>query len=145
MPLGELLRRRPAELGALGALALGAILAAPGLAVGVVGLAVWPIGAFLASTSRVWEGRDRLVGLVAPVAATVIGVFAVGSSRARDDVTFDVDAFSGALFSLGPWIFLVAAPAGAAYLGWRLLRTSGARKVRLSRMAAADPDETPGP
>jgi hypothetical protein len=138
--LGELVRRRLVELGALGALALGAILTVPGLGGGAGPLVLWPLGAVLASLSAVWEQRDRLVGLIGPVVVTVVGVFAVGASRAREDLAFDLDAFSGALFGLGPWIFLIAAPAGTAYLGWRLLRSSGARRVRLSRDRVSDSD-----
>jgi hypothetical protein len=127
----DLARSRPLEVGVVAGLVLGAALGSPVVAGGIL-VVLWPVAAVAAVSSAAWNRSDRLVGLVAPLVVTAIGVFGAGAARARDDLVVDFAAFAGALSDPGPWIFAVAGPLGAAYLGWRLPRSVGARSVRLS-------------
>jgi hypothetical protein len=98
-------RRRPLEASAVVLLGLGGAIYPP----------VWLVGAFVALTSRLWDGRDKWLGLALPVLVTLIAI-AVGVT-------------SGGRASMGHgvhegWVYGVAASRIAAllsavYLGWR--------------------------
>lgn len=98
------------------------------LLIGVGGLlfpyVFWPVGAFLVLGSAVWLGREKWIGLGAPVAITALAVISTGSSRANPRAGVDYYAYWSALLDVGPIAFRIAAVGGAAYLFFRLLRNA---------------------
>jgi hypothetical protein len=102
-------RERPLEAVAVVLIGLGGAVYPP----------VWLLGAALALASRVWDFRDKWLGLAIPLFVVIVGMGA--------DVSL-----SGAQASFGgyfheAWIFgghlcRVAALLGAAYLAWRSSR-----------------------
>lgn len=102
-------RRRPLEATAVVLLGLGGLIYPP----------VWLMGALIALASRVWDHRDKWIGLGAPVVLVIAGIAA--------DVSL-----SGSQHGLGgyvreAWLFgghicRIAALLGAVYLAWRAQR-----------------------
>jgi len=100
-------RRRPLEASAVVVLGIGGASYPP----------LWLLGAALALASRLWDYRDKWVGLALPLLLTVIGT-AFGVTR-------------GGRLSVGAgvhegWVYAVvisriAAVLGASYLAWRTL------------------------
>jgi hypothetical protein len=100
-------RNRPLEASAVVLLGLGGVLYPP----------VWLLGAIVALASRLWDGRDKWVGLALPILLTIVAV-AVG-------VAVGGHASVGHGVHEG-WVFgvigsRVAAVLSAAYLAWRSL------------------------
>jgi hypothetical protein len=99
-------RERPLEAVAVVLIGLGGAVYPP----------VWLLGAALALASRVWDFRDKWLGLAIPLFVVIVGMGA--------DISL-----SGAQRSLGgyfreAWIFgghlcRIVAVLGAAYLAWR--------------------------
>jgi hypothetical protein len=98
-------RRRPLEASAVVLLGLGGAIYPP----------VWLVGAAVTLASRLWDGRDKWLGLALPVLVTVIAI-AIGVT-------------SGGRASMGHgvhegWVYgvvasRIAALLSAFYLGWR--------------------------
>lgn len=81
---------------------------------------VWLIFAAAGATwSRVWDLRDKWVGIVGQVALVLVGtVLAVALGGARSDLAGYVhEAQTGSLF-----LIKIASLLGAAYLAWRVRR-----------------------
>jgi hypothetical protein len=99
-------RRHKLEATAVVLLGLGGLIFPP----------VWLIGAAVALASKVWDFRDRWIGLAGPVFLVIVGMVA--------DVS--LSASRGTLFGYvkEAWIFgghlsRIAALLGAGYLAWR--------------------------
>ena len=105
----SLARRHKLETAALLLLAAGGILFPP----------IWIAGALLATASRVWDIRDKWLGLALPVLLTVVGtvLIMVLGGRRGNMTSYVMEAWVAA----GRLSRLLAV-AGAAYLAWRLHR-----------------------
>jgi hypothetical protein len=114
--LDVLFRHRPVEVGAIVLLGLGGLL---------LPIPLWAFGAVTAVLSRTWRTQEKVTGLLVPPLAAV----AVAAAVANGGIDELVGAWSGDV----PLLLRLAGPAGAIYLGWRLLRAIGAGTVRLTR------------
>jgi hypothetical protein len=102
-------RRRPLEATAVVLLGLGGLIYPP----------VWLMGAALALVSRVWDIRDKWVGLVVPVFLVIVGMVAdvsLGGTRSG------VSGYAKEAWIFGSHISRLAAVLGAVYLVWRAER-----------------------
>jgi hypothetical protein len=102
-------RRRPLEATAVVLLGLGGLIYPP----------VWLMGAALALVSRVWDIRDKWVGLVVPVFLVIVGMVAdvsLGGTRSG------VPGYAKEAWIFGSHISRLAAVLGAVYLAWRAER-----------------------
>jgi hypothetical protein len=115
--LDVLFRHRPVEVGAIALTAIGGLL---------LPVPLWIFGAAAGALSRLWTPQEKMIGLIVPALVTMAGTAALGGAAA--------------LAALGagdmPPPLRLAGPLGAGYLGWRLLRSVGARKVRVTRARA---------
>jgi hypothetical protein len=98
-------RRNPLEASAIVLLGLGGVIYPP----------VWVLGAIVALTSRMWDYRDKWVGLALPLLLALIGI-ALG-------VTYGGHVSVGEGVHEG-WVYgvvtsRIAAALSAGYLGWR--------------------------
>ncbi|HEY7484036.1 MAG TPA: hypothetical protein VH912_06190 [Streptosporangiaceae bacterium] len=114
--LDALYRRYPIELGAIVLLAFGGLLPIP----------LWIFGAAAVLAARAWTAQEKLVGVLALPLVAVVAMVATG----------DGGALAGLREGDVPLLFRLAGPAAAIYLGWRLLRSIGARSVRFTRGGA---------
>jgi hypothetical protein len=102
-------RRHPLETTAVVLLGLGGLIFPP----------VWLIGAVVALTSKVWDIRDKWLGLAVPVVLVIIGMIA--------DVSLGGSYSSLLGYLKEAWLFggrfsRVVALLGAVYLAWRAER-----------------------
>jgi hypothetical protein len=102
-------RRRPLEATAVVLLGLGGLIFPP----------VWLIGAAIALISRVWDFRDKWVGLALPVFLVIAGMGA--------DISLSPSQTSLGAYIKEAWIFgghfsRIVAVLGAVYLTWRAER-----------------------
>ncbi|HEX5291309.1 MAG TPA: hypothetical protein VFX25_20790, partial [Streptosporangiaceae bacterium] len=102
-------RERPLEAAAVVLLGLGGAVYPP----------VWLLGAALALASRVWDVRDKWLGLAIPVFVVIVGMGADVSLSGRQG-TF-TDYFREA-WIFGGHLCRVVAVLGAVYLAWRSQR-----------------------
>jgi hypothetical protein len=98
-------RRRPLEASAVVLLGLGGAIYPP----------VWLIGAVVALTSRMWDYRDKWLGLALPVLLTLIGI-AVGVTNGGQ-VSVGEGVHEGWVYAVV--VSRIAAALGACYLAWR--------------------------
>lgn len=108
------------ETAAIAFLGLGALIPFPFLFT----LGAFLVGVVCLAMARAWPARDKLIALVAPPGATVLGVFVVGSVTRGEHVAVDVAAYVAALTGYGATFVRVGALAGAGYLAVQLLRRS---------------------
>ena len=78
---------------------------------------VWLLGAAVALASRLWDYKDKWIGLAVPPLLTLIGIV-VGVARAGD-VSVAHSVHEGWIY--GDIASRIAAAIGACYLGWRSL------------------------
>jgi hypothetical protein len=102
-------RGNPAETLAMVLLGLGGAVYPP----------VWLLGVIVALTSRVWDYRDKWIGLACPVLLLIVGTVA-GISLGASQPSMGRYVHEG-------WVYAdvlsrVAAVLGTAYLAWRLRR-----------------------
>jgi hypothetical protein len=102
-------RRRPVEAAAVALLGLGGAIYPP----------VWLLGAAVALTSKLWDYRDKWLGLGLPVLLTVVGAF-VGVTLGGGQAPIGHDVHEGWVFAVV--ISRIAAALGAGYLAWRSAR-----------------------
>jgi hypothetical protein len=102
-------RERPLEAAAVVLLGLGGAVYPP----------AWLLGAALALASRVWDVRDKWLGLAIPVFVVIVGMGADVSLSGRQG-TF-TDYFREA-WIFGGHLCRVVAVLGAVYLAWRSQR-----------------------
>jgi fatty acid desaturase len=98
-------RRSPVEASAVLLLGLGGAIFPP----------VWLLGAVVALASRLWDYRDKWLGLALPLLVTLVGTVAGVSVGGGHGVGHSVHE---------GWVFAeiisrVSAAAGAGYLAWR--------------------------
>jgi hypothetical protein len=98
-------RRNPLEASAVVLLGLGGVIFPP----------VWLLGAIVALASRIWDYRDKWIGLVPPLVLTLIG-FAIGAATGGH-VSVGQDVTAGWVY--GVVTSRIAAVLSACYLGWR--------------------------
>jgi hypothetical protein len=99
-------RERPLEAVAVVLIGLGGAVYPP----------VWILGAALALASRVWDFRDKWLGLAVPLFAVIVGMGA--------DVSLSGTQTGFAAYFREAWIFgghlcRIVAVLGAVYLAWR--------------------------
>jgi hypothetical protein len=97
--------RRPLEASAVVLLGLGGAIYPP----------VWLVGAVVALTSRLWDYRDKWLGLALPVLLTLIGT-AIGVTNGGQ-VSVGQGVHEGWVYAVV--VSRIAAALGACYLGWR--------------------------
>jgi hypothetical protein len=105
-----LARRHPLECAAIILLGLGGLIYPP----------VWLLGAVLALPSRLWDTRDKLIGLAAPAMLAIIG--GAGLATAVSSNHTSGTAYLHTALAIGGFLIRAGAVLGAAYLGWRVRR-----------------------
>jgi hypothetical protein len=105
-----LARRHPLECAAIILLGLGGLIYPP----------VWLLGAVLALPSRLWDTRDKLIGLAAPAMLAIIG--GAGLATAVSSNHTSGTAYLHTALVIGGFLIRAGAVLGAAYLGWRVRR-----------------------
>ena len=105
-----LVRRHPLECAAIILLGLGGLIYPP----------VWLLGAVLALPSRLWDTRDKLIGLAAPAMLAIIG--GAGLATAVSSNHTSGTAYLHTALVIGGFLIRAGAVLGAAYLGWRVRR-----------------------
>jgi hypothetical protein len=105
-----LARRRPLECAAVILLGLGGLIYPP----------VWLLGAVLALPSRLWDTRDKLIGLAAPALLAIIGGAGLATAIAGSHTSGT--AYLHTALAIGGYLIRAGAVLGAAYLGWRVHR-----------------------
>jgi len=98
-------RSKPLEAVAVALLGLGGVIFPP----------VWLLGAVVALASRLWDYRDKWLGLALPVMITFVGTVIGLAGGANHGIGHDVHE---------GWVFAdiisrISAAAGAVYLCWR--------------------------
>jgi hypothetical protein len=101
-------RRRPLETTAIVLLGLGGLIYPP----------VWLMGALIALASRVWDHRDKWIGLGAPVVLVIAGIAADVSLSSEHGL----GGYVHEAWLFGGHISRIAALLGAVYLAWRAQR-----------------------
>jgi hypothetical protein len=102
-------RRHPLEATAVVLLGLGGAIYPP----------VWLMGAAVALVSRVWDFRDKWIGLAVPVFLVIVGMVAdVSLGGPRHELT----AYVREAWTFGGHFSRIAALLGAVYLTWRAER-----------------------
>ena len=102
-------RRRPLEATAIVLLGLGGLIYPP----------VWLIGAAVALASRVWDFRDKWIGLAVPVFLVIIGMVAdvsLGGNRSG------LGGYIREAWIFGGHLSRLVAVLSAVYLAWRAER-----------------------
>ncbi len=114
--LGSMARRHKLETLAILLLGVGGVIFPP----------VWLLGAILALGSRVWDIRDKWLGLALPILGTIVGaaLIVVAGGQRGSLVSYAYEAWLGA-----GRLVRVLVGLSAAYLLWRLWR--GPRKPKL--------------
>ncbi len=98
-------RRRPLEAAAVTLLGLGGVIFPP----------VWLLGAAVTLGSRLWDYRDKWLGLAGPVLITILGI--VAGVAASGDNGMGHSVHEG--WVAADIVSRLAAAVGAAYLAWR--------------------------
>jgi hypothetical protein len=83
---------------------------------------LWPIGAAIGMTSRVWRAVDKFTGIAGPLIITVGGVGVIGALNKNPSIPVDLHAYVAAARADGPLLMRAGAAAGAAFLSARLPR-----------------------
>jgi hypothetical protein len=99
-------RQRPLEATAVVLIGLGGAVYPP----------VWILGAVLALASRVWDFRDKWLGLVVPVFVVIVGM---GADVSLGGTRPGVGAYFREAWIFGGHLSRVVAVLGAVYLAWR--------------------------
>jgi hypothetical protein len=102
-------RRRPLEAAAVVLLGLGGLIFPP----------VWLIGAAIALMSRVWDIRDKWVGLALPLFLVIAGM---GADVSLSNSQPSLGAYIKEAWIFGGHISRIVALLGAVYLAWRAER-----------------------
>jgi hypothetical protein len=102
-------RERPLEAAAVVLIGLGGAVYPP----------VWLLGAALALASRVWDVRDKWLGLAIPVFVVIVGMGADVSLSGRQGTITD---YFREAWIFGGHLCRVVAVLGAVYLAWRSQR-----------------------
>jgi len=80
--------------------------------------AVWLLGAALALTAKVWDRRDRWIGLGVPVALVILGAVLIPALRPHNSAA----AFGHSVWLMASRLSHIIPAASALYLAWRLNR-----------------------
>ncbi|MEU8267569.1 hypothetical protein AB0B89_10400 [Sphaerisporangium sp. NPDC049002] len=82
---------------------------------------VWAAGALTVLASEGWIFKDRLTGLVAPVAAYLAGGLLLGALRSSEEPTVGLQAFVDSFWHVSGLMFMLGAVGGVMWLAYRLL------------------------
>jgi uncharacterized membrane protein YcjF (UPF0283 family) len=102
-------RRRPLEAAAVTLLGLGGVIFPP----------VWLIGAAVTLGSRLWDYRDKWLGLAGPVLITIVGTVAGVAASGDNGVGHSVHEG----WVAADIVSRLAAALGAGYLAWRTVHS----------------------
>jgi hypothetical protein len=99
-------RERPLEAVAVVLIGLGGAVYPP----------VWLLGAALALASRVWDVRDKWLGLAIPLFAVIVGM---GADVSLNGAQGGLTAYFREAWIFGGHMSRIVAVLGAVYLAWR--------------------------
>jgi hypothetical protein len=99
-------RQRPLEAAAVVLIGLGGAVYPP----------VWLLGAALALASRVWDFRDKWLGLAVPVFLVIVGM---GADVSLSGAQPSVGAYFREAWIFGGHLSRIVAVLGAVFLAWR--------------------------
>lgn len=100
-------RRHPLEACALVLLGLGGLVFPP----------IWLFGVLVALPSRMWDFRDKWIGLAGPVVLVILGAWLAVMLGGEQG---SVGAYAHEAWMFAAYLSRAAAVLGAAYLAWRL-------------------------
>jgi hypothetical protein len=113
-------RRHPLESVAIVLLSVG----------GLIFPLIWLAGAIVALPSRLWDVRDKWLGLATPAIVTIVGSAGLATGVRH----LSAGAYIHGVMTIGGYLIRVSGVLGAAYLAWR---------VRRGQRAAAPPWRRP--
>src|SRR6266536_3102517 len=113
-------RRHPLESVAIVLLSVG----------GLIFPLIWLAGAIVALPSRLWDVRDKWLGLATPAIVTIVGSAGLATGIRH----LSAGAYIHGAMTIGGYLIRVSGVLGAAYLAWR---------VRRGQRAAAPPWRRP--
>jgi hypothetical protein len=108
MRASALARQHPLESVAIILLGLG----------GLIYPLVWLVGVVIALPSRLWNIRDKWLGLAAPAILTIVGSAGLATGASHPTA----GAYLHAALTIGGYLIRAGAVLGAAYLAWRVNR-----------------------
>jgi hypothetical protein len=94
-------------------------LATPFPAVWLPGVVLWLLGVMLALLSKLWDIRDKWIGLAGPPALVIAGTVALLAAGGRH---LSGGAYVHEAMSDASYLIRVGAVLGAGYLAWRMHR-----------------------
>jgi len=103
-----LARQHPLEATAIVLLGLGGLIFPP----------VWLVGAVVALLSRLWDIKDKWIGLAVPAIVTIVG----SAGLAMGARHLSAGDYVHAALMIGGYLIRAGAVIGAAYLAWRVHR-----------------------
>jgi len=91
---------------------------------------LWLVGAAIGLTSWAWSRAEKVIGLGGPLILTLAGIGIIGALNKNPSMPVDLHAYVAASRAHWQLLMRVSAPAGALFLGARLVRAYrvGARR-----------------
>jgi len=91
---------------------------------------IWLVGAAIGLTSWAWSRAEKVIGLGGPLILTLAGIGIIGALNKNPSMPVDLHAYVAASRAHWQLLMRVSAPAGALFLGARLVRAYrvGARR-----------------
>ncbi len=91
---------------------------------------IWLVGAAIGLTSWAWSRAEKVIGLGGPFILTLAGIGIIGALNKNPSMPVDLHAYVAASRAHWQLLMRVSAPAGALFLGARLVRAYrvGARR-----------------
>ncbi len=108
MRASAMARQHPLESAAIILLGLG----------GLIYPLVWLVGVVIALPSRLWDIRDKWLGLAGPAIVTIVGSAGLATGARHPTA----GAYLHAALTIGGYLIRAGAVLGAAYLAWRVHR-----------------------
>ncbi|MFC4592128.1 hypothetical protein [Sphaerisporangium corydalis] len=111
------------EVAAMALLTLAALLIPfplPNVAIFPLPVLVWAVGALTVLACEGWIFRDRMTGLMAPIAAYLIGGVALGALKAPETAGGGLQAFVDSFWQVSGLMFMLGTAGGVLWLAYRL-------------------------
>ncbi|MEV7965499.1 hypothetical protein AB0O34_05890 [Sphaerisporangium sp. NPDC088356] len=122
--IGTILRNDRREVVGMALLILSGLLIPfplPYVAIFPFPVLVWAAGSLTVLASEGWIFKDRLTGLLAPIAAYLAGGLLLGALRSSEEPVKGLQAFVDSFWHVSGLMFMIGAVGGVLWLAYRLL------------------------